>query len=126
MEQDYDKVIAFANSNGLKVTRIHILNRLLLDVNGSVADIEKALHVTMLEYQHPIESRKFYSPDVEPSLDLAVPVLHISGLDNFIIPKPLSHLRRPGKVRRRRLRKPAPDQGEPLREMIFAPHMLPA
>src|SRR5579863_2917851 len=37
-------------------------------------------------YQHPTENRTFYAPDREPSLDLNVPLLHISGLDNFTLP----------------------------------------
>ena len=87
-EQDYQAVIAFAKANGLAVTATHP-NRVLLDVNGSVADIEKALHVTMRVYQHPTEKRTFYAPDVEPSLDLTVPILHVSGLDNYSLPRPL-------------------------------------
>ena len=86
-EQDYRAVIAFAKANGLTVTAEHP-NRMLVDVSGSVADIERALHVTMQVYQHPTENRTFYAPDVEPSLDLAVPVLSISGLNNYSLPRP--------------------------------------
>ena len=49
----------------------------------SVADIERALQVTLREYQHPTEARTFYAPYVEPSLDLAAPVLPVTGLENF-------------------------------------------
>ena len=59
---------------------------MLLDVKASVADIERVFHVTMRVYQHPTEARTFFAPDVEPSLDLSIPVLHISGLDSYIIP----------------------------------------
>ena len=86
-EQDYDAVIAFANANNLTVVGKHS-NRLLLDLNGSVADIEKALHVKMLVYQPPDEARTFYAPDTEPSLELAVPVVHIAGLDDYRLPHP--------------------------------------
>jgi len=86
-EQDYQAVIAFAQTHGLKVTGTSP-NRLLVDVNGSVADIEKALHITLQVYQHPTEARTFYAPDGEPSLDLAVPILGISGLNNYSLPKP--------------------------------------
>ena len=41
MPADYEAVIAFAKSNGLTVLR-PFANRTLLDVSGSVADIEKA------------------------------------------------------------------------------------
>jgi hypothetical protein len=89
-QEDYQKVIDFATSHGLTVKRTHA-NRTLLDVAGSVADIEKAFHVHMLVYQHPVEARNFFAPDVEPSLDLDTPVLAISGLDNYVRPRPLIH-----------------------------------
>ena len=89
-EQDYQAVIAFAQANGLTVTATHP-NRVLLDVSGSVSDIEKALHITLQVYQHPTENRTFYAPDVEPSLDLSIPILHISGLDNYSLPRPQLH-----------------------------------
>ena len=81
-ESDYQAVIAFAKANGLAVTGTHP-NRTLLDVSGTVADIEKTFHVTMRVYRHPQEARTFYAPDVEPSVDLAVPVLYVSGLNNY-------------------------------------------
>ena len=86
-EKDYQAVIAFAKANGLTVTGTDP-TRMLVDVNGSVADIERALHVTLRVYQHPTEKRMFHAPDVEPSLDLAVPILSISGLDNYSLPRP--------------------------------------
>ena len=86
-EKDYAAVVAFAKANGLQVTETHP-NRMLVDVSGSVANIEKAMHVKMRVYQHPKEARKFYAPDTEPSLDLAVPLLHISGLNNYSLPRP--------------------------------------
>ncbi|MGD0571718.1 MAG: protease pro-enzyme activation domain-containing protein [Sedimentisphaerales bacterium] len=88
-EQDYQAVVSFAKAHRLTVTGTHP-DRMLLDVDGSVADIEKAFNVTMRVYQHPTEARTFYAPDIEPSLDLAVPVLHISGLDNYVVPRPMN------------------------------------
>src|SRR6266481_3491518 len=88
-QADYDSLVAFANSHNLSVTGKHP-NRTLLDVNGSVADIEKALHLIMRVYKHPREARTFRAPDSDPSLDLAVPLLSISGLDDFNLPKPMS------------------------------------
>jgi uncharacterized repeat protein (TIGR01451 family) len=84
---DYETLKAFAISNNLAVTGTHP-NRTLLDVEGSVADIEKAFHITMRVYQHPAEHRTFFAPDVEPSLDLDLPVLHIGGLDTYVLPRP--------------------------------------
>ena len=86
-EADYQALAAYMTSNGLAVTATHP-NRVVLDVSGSVADIERVFHVTLRTYQHPVENRTFYAPDVEPSIDLPVPVLHVSGLDNYSLPHP--------------------------------------
>jgi uncharacterized repeat protein (TIGR03803 family) len=88
-EQDYQAVTRFAQAHGLTVTGTHP-NRTLLDVNGAVADVERTLHVRMRVYQHPTEARTFFASDAEPSLDLAVPILGISGLDDFILPRPMN------------------------------------
>jgi len=88
-EQDYQAVISFAKANGFTIRGTHP-NRMLVDVDGPVATVEKTLHVTLRTYQHPSETRNFYAPDVEPSLDLGVPVLHISGLDNYVMPHPMN------------------------------------
>jgi len=85
-QDDHAAVIGFAEVNGLTVTET-FANRLVVDVEGPVASIEKAFHVTMGVYQHPTENRTFYAPDREPTLDLETPVLHISGLDNFTLPQ---------------------------------------
>jgi subtilase family serine protease len=87
-QQDYDSVIHFAEANGFTVVGTS-RNRLNLDVRGPVASVEKAFHVNMDLYQHPTENRTFYAPDREPTPDLAVQLWHISGLDNYSIPKPV-------------------------------------
>jgi uncharacterized repeat protein (TIGR01451 family) len=84
---DYAALVKFANDNGLAVTKEHP-NRLLLSVEASVADIRRVFHVQIRTYNHPTEARQFYAPDGEPTLDLTVPILHISGLDNYVIPHP--------------------------------------
>jgi len=84
---DYEVVRQFARTHGLTVVDT-AANHMVLDVEGPVANIEKAFQVKMGLYQHPTENRTFYSPDREPSLDLGVSVLHISGLDNFTLPRP--------------------------------------
>jgi len=86
-ESDYQTIVAFAKAQGLKVTGTHP-NRLILDVQGTAAVVEKALHVSLQTYNHPTEGRQFFAPDSEPSLDLGVPILHISGLDNYSLPHP--------------------------------------
>jgi uncharacterized repeat protein (TIGR03803 family) len=87
-EQDYEALADFASSYGLKVTGKHA-NRLLLDVSGSTAEVERAFHVKLRVYRHPKEARTFHAPDTEPSLELAVPVLAINGLDDFVRPRPM-------------------------------------
>jgi uncharacterized repeat protein (TIGR01451 family) len=87
--EDYQAVVAFARTNGFTITALHP-NRMLVSVSAAVADIERTLHVKLNLYRHPTEQRDFYAPDSEPTLDLPVPVLHISGLDNLIIPRPAS------------------------------------
>ena len=89
---DYQAVVQFAEINGLRVIRTHP-NRLVLDVQGAVADIERSFHVTLRRFQHPRENRAFYAPDAEPSLDRPVPILHVSGLDDYLIPRPRLHKR---------------------------------
>ena len=89
-ESDYQALVDFAKSHGLAVTVTHP-NRLVLDVEGAISDVEKAFGVTMQVYQHPLEARTFFAPTAEPSLDLSVPVLQISGLDNYSLPH--SHLK---------------------------------
>ena len=46
IEEDYQKVINFAQASGLRVTHTHG-NRMLVHVAGTAADIEKAFHVTL-------------------------------------------------------------------------------
>jgi subtilase family serine protease len=84
--QDYESVEKFARSKGFTVANTPD-NRLLVHINGTAAQVNKAFHVTMTNYRHPTEKRTFYSPDREPSLELSVPVVHIAGMNNFSIPR---------------------------------------
>ena len=87
-EQDYQAVIDFAKANGLTVTGTHP-NRMVLDVSALAADIERVFHLTMNVYRHPTENRTFFAPDVEPSVDLTVPILHVAGLDDYSRKRPM-------------------------------------
>jgi len=80
--QDCQAVSAFAKANNLFVTKI-FPNNLLIDVQGKEADIESALHVKLLVYNHPTENRTFFASDRDPSINLKVPILQISGLDSY-------------------------------------------
>ncbi|NBV23787.1 MAG: hypothetical protein EBS05_17945 [Proteobacteria bacterium] len=97
-EADYQAVVAFAKANRLQVTATHA-NRMLVSVAGTTADIEAALHVRLNVYPHPKEARLVHAPNAEPSLDLAVPIAHVSGLDNYRVPKPRSSHARPAAPR---------------------------
>jgi len=87
-QEDYDALIAFAKSSGFAVIGG---SRDAMDVQlkGTVGAVEKAFHVVMGVYQHPTENRTFFAPDREPTVDLPFQLWHISGLDNYSIPRPL-------------------------------------
>lgn len=83
----YQMVINFARVNGLTVKGTHP-NRMLLDVTGKAADVEKAFHIMLHLYKHPTENRDFFAPDSEPSVSAALPILGVSGLNNYSRPHP--------------------------------------
>jgi Pro-kumamolisin, activation domain len=85
---DYQRVTGLMESHGLKVTHTYS-DRLAINVTGSVANIEQTFQVTMQVYQHPSESRTFYAPDVEPSVELGFPVLSVEGLSTYNLPRPM-------------------------------------
>ena len=86
-QEDYDAVVAFAKGSGFKVLG-GSRDGMEVQVEGSVTVIEAAFNVAMGVYQHPTENRTFYAPDREPSAPLRFPLWHISGLDDFSIPRP--------------------------------------
>lgn len=86
-EADYQAVKNFAAANGLTVT-CEYGNRIVLDVEGNVANVERAFQTRLRIYQHPTEARTFYAPDILPSVPANLPVLSVSGLDNFSLPHP--------------------------------------
>jgi hypothetical protein len=94
-EEDYQTVINFAKAHGLSILTAHS-NRLVLEVRGSVADIERAFQVKMQAYQHPTEAREFFAPDVEPSVEAGIPILDLGGLNNYVLPRPRLRLKPEG------------------------------
>jgi subtilase family serine protease len=80
-------LIAFVEASGLTVSARHP-NRMILDVTGPVAAVNRALHIKMTVWDHPSRGH-FFAPDREPSLDVDLAVLDISGLDNFAAPRPM-------------------------------------
>ncbi len=89
-KEDYEAVVKFARTHGLKITARHA-NRMLVSVNGTVVDIERAFHVRMNEFQHPTEDRTFFAPSGVPTMDLKTPVLSVGGLDNFVVARKCLH-----------------------------------
>jgi subtilase family serine protease len=96
-QEDYDALIQFAKASGFTVTGG---SRDAMDVRFSapVGAVEKAFHVQMNVYQHPTENRTFHAPDREPTVDLSFQPWHISGLDDFTLPR-TTLLRPQGNVR---------------------------
>jgi kumamolisin len=88
-QSDYDALVAYAKSHGLTVVAT-TPNRRLVALKGSASAVDQALHLTLGLFQHPTEHRLFMAPDREPTLDLTVPVLAVTGLDTFMLP--VSHV----------------------------------
>jgi kumamolisin len=87
-QKDYDDVLAFARLNGFQVTG-GSRDGMDVQVRGPVSSVERAFHVHMRSFRHPSENRTFFGPDSEPVTDLPFNLWHISGLDNYSIPRPL-------------------------------------
>ena len=87
-QADYDAVIEYAKLNGLTVTG-GSRDGMDVQVKGPVSAVQNAFHVNIHTYQHPGENRTFYAPDREPTVNLPFNLWHISGLDNYSIPRPL-------------------------------------
>ena len=86
-QAQYDEVLNFARSNGLQVTG-GSRDGMEVQVKGTVGAIEAALHVSVNTYRHPTEDRTFFGVDREPTPNLSFNLWHVSGLDNYSIPKP--------------------------------------
>jgi subtilase family serine protease len=89
---DYDTVVAWAIAKGFTVTNI-TGNRRIVDVDAPISLINRVFNLTLQRYADPVHlGRTFHAPDREPMVDLAVPLLAISGLDDEQ-PK-VSHVRK--------------------------------
>ena len=86
-QQDYDTVVRWAQAKGLKVTGT-TENRRVVDVDGSIDTIDRAFNVLLNTYQDSTTQRTFHAPDREPTLDLSVPLLGVSGMDDATPPRP--------------------------------------
>lgn len=86
-QSDYDAVASWARSKNLEVVKTYP-NRMLLNVSGTVSAIEQAFYVNIVKKMTP-DGREFYAPDREPSLDLGVSLLRISGIETYDSSRPL-------------------------------------
>lgn len=85
-QSDVESVIEFAQANHLTVVKTHS-NNMLVDVQGSTADIQKAFHVNLNSYSR-LDGSTFHAPDREPSIDMDTPILYIAGLEDSRLPRP--------------------------------------
>jgi len=78
---DFSTLTAWAALNGLQVSSqpTHMVAGLI----GTVAQIEKAFFVNLITGRRD-DGTIYYTPDRPPTIDLATPVLGLSGIDNFI------------------------------------------
>jgi subtilase family serine protease len=91
-QADYDEVVAWAIAKGLTVTST-TSNRRFVNVDGPVSLINRAFNLNLQRYADPVNpGRTFHAPDREPTIDLSVALLAISGLDDEY-PK-VSHVRK--------------------------------
>jgi hypothetical protein len=86
-EQQYQSVISFAHAHHFEIVGTHS-NRILLDVIGSADDVGRAFNVHLLNYHHPLEARDFFASDADPTVERGVPIIDVSGLNNYQFPHP--------------------------------------
>jgi subtilase family serine protease len=87
-QEDWDALVAFAKASGFEIISGTREAR-DLRLSGTVANIEKAFHVSMGTYQDLTEDRTFFAVDREPTADLPFQLWHITGLDNDSKPHPM-------------------------------------
>lgn len=84
-EEDYNKVIAYAESQGLEITGTHS-NRTLLKASAQTHVMEKTFSLTLDQYQTP-SGRQFHAPNNNPQVptSIASVISGIVGLDNHAV-----------------------------------------
>src|SRR6476469_7238526 len=58
-QDEYQAVINFSEANGLHVAATHV-NRLIVDVSGSVTDVQRTFHIFFFNFPEPTENRTFF------------------------------------------------------------------
>ena len=87
LDADYATVVAWAQKQGFTV--LTSANNLGLDMAGTAAQVEQTFHANLIFALRP-DGTQFFRLDRPPSVDLSVPLLGVSGLDNYVIHKPLA------------------------------------
>jgi len=82
---DYGSLRNWANSAGF-TTYATFPNNLLLGITGTAAQVEQALFIN-LDYRLRQDGTSFIAPARNPSLNLSVPILHITGLNDYVLPR---------------------------------------
>ena len=88
---DYAAVQSFARMNQLTL-RAEPKDRLVLDVRGTAAAVQRAFQIHLRTYHHPTEARDFFAPDAEPAVPAGLPVADIWGLSNYGRPTSHAHI----------------------------------
>jgi len=83
---DYNALTLWAQSKGLHVDATYRSN-LLVSVTGTASQIEQALYAN-LAYRLRVDGSQFVTVDRDPSLDLSVALLRISGLNDSVPHRP--------------------------------------
>jgi kumamolisin len=80
---DYDTVVSFLRDSGLQVTATYP-NRLLIDVQGSVAQVEEIFGVKINNYTQ--NNQSFFANDRDPALPLSIAsvVGSVRGMENYL------------------------------------------
>lgn len=86
--EQYRQVIAFVKSHGFTITHTS-RSRQLLNVSGPASAVEQTFQVAMQVYQHTTENRTYFAPSVEPTVEVGLPILGVSGLTDRIRPHPM-------------------------------------
>lgn len=87
-EEDYNKVIDYAEKLGMTVTGTHH-NRTLLNVTSPAISIEKGFNLSLYQYRAP-NGRKFHAPNNDPEVPVAIAsiISGVVGLDNYAVWRP--------------------------------------
>ncbi|MFZ1006461.1 MAG: S53 family peptidase, partial [Candidatus Sulfotelmatobacter sp.] len=87
-QEDWDAAVAFAKASGFQIVGGTRDSRDLW-LTSTVANVNKAFHVTLGNYHDPVEDRTFFAIDREPTVNLPFQLWHITGLDNDSRPHPM-------------------------------------